>query len=291
MFGKRRGAASSKPQKEVASKRSDLESDDEAPAPPPSAPKAPFTPHKATFYDRQLVDYIKTSTNANVWYYRCAALWGAICGRQHCGRTCAGSRGVATPLPASPHLVRRRDRLSVPRGPCSVPVLREAWVQGIVDENTLVWGSGLIDWLPIRNVRTLVPQIRTVEGEQPRAAARRRHRDLARLQPRHAQGPRPACARRAARRAAAIAHPASRSLRPATPQSNWPPGSRRRLPSSPRSKTRASSGQRTAVSARHRSTTCTEPLAPAGVSLAPLPASCPTPFFFSPWHARCNMHP
>jgi hypothetical protein len=80
-----------------------------------------------------------------------------------------------------------------------VPVLREAWVQGIVDENTLVWGSGLIDWLPIRNVRTLVPQIRTVEGEQPHAAARRGRRDLARLQPRHAQGPRPACLRTARR--------------------------------------------------------------------------------------------
>lgn len=26
--------------------------------------------------------------------------------------------------------------------------------------------QGLADWLPIKNVRTLVPQIRTVEGEQ-----------------------------------------------------------------------------------------------------------------------------
>lgn len=57
----------------------------------------------------------------------------------------------------------RRDRLSTPRGPCSLPVLREAWVNGVVDENTLVWGQGLADWLPIKNVRTLVPQIRTVE--------------------------------------------------------------------------------------------------------------------------------
>lgn len=56
-----------------------------------------------------------------------------------------------------------RDRLSTPRGPCSLPVLRECWVNGIIDENTLVWGQGLADWLPVKNVRTLVPQIRTVE--------------------------------------------------------------------------------------------------------------------------------
>lgn len=42
-------------------------------------------------------------------------------------------------------------------------MLREAWVQGVIDENTLIWGQGLADWLPVRNVRTLVPQIRTVE--------------------------------------------------------------------------------------------------------------------------------
>ena len=53
--------------------------------------------------------------------------------------------------------------MSTPRGPCSLPVLREAWVNGTIDENTLVWGQGLADWLPVRNVRTLVPQIRTLE--------------------------------------------------------------------------------------------------------------------------------
>lgn len=53
--------------------------------------------------------------------------------------------------------------MSVPRGPCSLPVLKQAWVQGIIDEGTLVWGSGLVDWIPIRNVRTLVAQVRTVE--------------------------------------------------------------------------------------------------------------------------------
>jgi hypothetical protein len=38
-------------------------------------------------------------------------------------------------------------------------------VNGTIDDSTLVWGQGLADWLPIKNVRTLVPQIRTIEGE------------------------------------------------------------------------------------------------------------------------------
>eukprot|EP00873_Tetraselmis_striata_P012050 jgi/Tetstr1/432314/TSEL_021715.t1 len=78
-----------------------------------------------TFEQKQQVDYIRTATKKNVWYYR--------------------------------------DRLNTARGPCTMPVMREAWVQGIIDEHTLVWGQGLADWLPVRNVRTLVPQIRTVE--------------------------------------------------------------------------------------------------------------------------------
>lgn len=59
-----------------------------------------------------------------------------------------------------------RDRLDTPRGPCPLPILRQAWVAGVIDEDTLVWGEGLMDWLPIRNVRTLVPQIRSKEGEK-----------------------------------------------------------------------------------------------------------------------------
>ena len=55
----------------------------------------------------------------------------------------------------------------VARGPCNLPVLRQCWVHGVIDENTLVWGQGLMDWLPAKNIRTLVPMIRTVEGEQP----------------------------------------------------------------------------------------------------------------------------
>ena len=57
----------------------------------------------------------------------------------------------------------------MPRGPCNLAVLRECWVNGVIDEGTLVWGQGLGDWLPVKNVRTLVPQIRTIEGTCPPA--------------------------------------------------------------------------------------------------------------------------
>lgn len=80
---------------------------------------------KYSFNDKEQIDYIREMTSKNVWYYK--------------------------------------DRLMVARGPCNLHVLRDCWVHGVVDENTLVWGQGLCDWLPIRNVRTLVPQIRTVE--------------------------------------------------------------------------------------------------------------------------------
>jgi hypothetical protein len=29
----------------------------------------------------------------------------------------------------------------VPRGPCPLHVLKDCWVQGVIDENTLVWGQ------------------------------------------------------------------------------------------------------------------------------------------------------
>merc|ERR1712166_400408 len=45
-----------------------------------------------------------------------------------------------------------RDRISTPRGPCTLSVLRESWTKGIIDNKALIWGNGLIDWLPIRNV-------------------------------------------------------------------------------------------------------------------------------------------
>ena len=38
-------------------------------------------------------------------------------------------------------------------------------LQGCIDENTLVWGQGLFDWLPAKNIKLLLPMIRTPEGE------------------------------------------------------------------------------------------------------------------------------
>ncbi len=79
----------------------------------------------------------------------------------HCG---APGRWLCVHTAVSLRRRYYRDRLSVPRGPCNISVLRESWVHGVIDEHTLVWGQGLGDWLPARNIRTLVPQIRTVEG-------------------------------------------------------------------------------------------------------------------------------
>lgn len=81
---------------------------------------------EVTFHNKQQIDYVLEITKKNVWYYR--------------------------------------DRLSVPRGPCTMPVLREAWVNGVIDGNTLIWGHGFMEWLPIKNIRTLVMQIRIPEG-------------------------------------------------------------------------------------------------------------------------------
>lgn len=58
-----------------------------------------------------------------------------------------------------------RDRMNVPRGPCPLHVLKDAWVQGVIDENTLLWGQGLYDWLPAKNIKLLLPMVRTPEGE------------------------------------------------------------------------------------------------------------------------------
>lgn len=42
-------------------------------------PPPPFKPAKLTHYDRQVVDYVRTATAKNIWYYRCAEgrAWGA----------------------------------------------------------------------------------------------------------------------------------------------------------------------------------------------------------------------
>lgn len=73
-----------------------------------------------------LNDYVKRATRKNVWFYR--------------------------------------DRCGVNRGPAPLPILRDAWTHGLIDQNTLVYGQGMVDFLPIKNVRTLMGQIRTWDG-------------------------------------------------------------------------------------------------------------------------------
>jgi len=53
------------------------------------------------------------------------------------------------------------DRAGTSRGPCNLPLLRDAWTKGIIDGDTLVWGTGMHFWAPLRNVTGLAPQIRT----------------------------------------------------------------------------------------------------------------------------------
>lgn len=60
-----------------------------------------------------------------------------------------------------------RDRAGLPRGPCQLSTMRAAWVHGIIDEYTLVWGQGLEAWYPVQNVVSLVANIQSYDGESP----------------------------------------------------------------------------------------------------------------------------
>lgn len=101
-----------------------------APAPVDRRPRQQWKGRDAGPDDNELllINYVKRATRKNLWYYR--------------------------------------DRCGVARGPATLPTLREAWVHGLIDENTLCHGQGLVDFLPIKNIRTLTPQIRTWDGAQ-----------------------------------------------------------------------------------------------------------------------------
>ncbi|PNH08959.1 hypothetical protein TSOC_004472 [Tetrabaena socialis] len=98
-----------------------------------AAPSTPWTgalrpvPRKVVLshYQYEMINYQRMLLRKNIWYYR--------------------------------------DRMNVPRGPCPLHVVKEAWVSGIVDENTLMWGHGLYDWLPAKNIQLLLPMVRTAE--------------------------------------------------------------------------------------------------------------------------------
>jgi hypothetical protein len=51
--------------KKASKKSSSKAVAEEAVQPPP-----PFKPAKYTHYDRQVVDYVRTATAKNIWYYR-----------------------------------------------------------------------------------------------------------------------------------------------------------------------------------------------------------------------------
>jgi hypothetical protein len=57
-----------------------------------------------------------------------------------------------------------KDRSGVPRGPCTLTTVRKCWVHGVVDQYTLVWGQGLEDWYPVRNVIGLITNIQSLDG-------------------------------------------------------------------------------------------------------------------------------
>jgi hypothetical protein len=35
----------------------------------------------------------------------------------------------------------------------TIDTVKKCWIGGIIDEHTLVWGNGLGDWVPLRNIR------------------------------------------------------------------------------------------------------------------------------------------
>ena len=78
---------------------------------------------KMTLQEKEIMYYIGLGISKNTWYYM--------------------------------------DRIGTSRGPCNLPLLRDAWTKGIIDGDTLIYGTGLSFWTPIRNVRTLSSQIRT----------------------------------------------------------------------------------------------------------------------------------
>ena len=57
-----------------------------------------------------------------------------------------------------------KDRAGLPRGPCQLTIMRACWVNGVIDDKTLVWGQGLEAWYPIRNVVGLVTNIQSLDG-------------------------------------------------------------------------------------------------------------------------------
>jgi hypothetical protein len=61
-----------------------------------------------------------------------------------------------------------KDRAGVARGPCTLTTVRKAWVHGVIDQYTLMWGQGLEAWYPMRNVVGLVTNVQSLDGAPSR---------------------------------------------------------------------------------------------------------------------------
>lgn len=85
-----------------------------------------YKPIALTLNQKSQINFVKTAIKENIWYYR--------------------------------------DRLNISRGPCDIHILRQCWINGIIDQNTLIWGIGIDDWIPLRNIRNLIVLIRIPEG-------------------------------------------------------------------------------------------------------------------------------
>jgi len=79
-------------------------------------------------------------------------------------RLCSGTR-PCTHAALEDNIWWYKDRAGLPRGPLQITGLRACYAQGVVDDQTLVWGQGLTGWYPIRNVIGLTANIRNLESE------------------------------------------------------------------------------------------------------------------------------
>mmetsp|Transcript_19326 Transcript_19326/g.34899 ORF Transcript_19326/g.34899 Transcript_19326/m.34899 type:complete len:275 (-) Transcript_19326:349-1173(-) len=56
-----------------------------------------------------------------------------------------------------------KDRLGVARGPCTIPILKKAWMKNLIDYDTMVWSVGLVDWVPVAHASYLAAYIESPE--------------------------------------------------------------------------------------------------------------------------------
>jgi hypothetical protein len=99
--------------------------------------------------------------------------------------------------------------------------MRACWVNGVIDDDTLVWGQGLEAWYPVRNVIGLTTNIQSLDGAanagesplSPAALARHRGADARRMLPPRGGGGRVACSRGGGRRGSRKAWPSRACVR------------------------------------------------------------------------------